>query len=375
MKKTNFLLNGSIGAAVIALLFFIGSCKKENQDPSSGGDNSAAQRVNLTNEFSEGCVYIYAGQNINVGSLCMEDIDTDNNGVDDALRICVTTGGCWEVTGVASWYGCATCMPPTNKAGNPIPGQFPYQSGSIATQSYCYTVPFSTLGFSCPGGSGSYRGAVHLNVHNTCTGATETGWAAGNRINSKGNWGTFFGFTITCDEVPPPPPNTCDETAFGQDNSASTCFTSATIDNLLGENPDINRWGWTNGAYSGDGSHTLTLRAGAAQCGAGTVVGTATVTRTGSTITFSYNVNSPYSLGQVHFYAGNTMLPVITNGCPNSPQCGDYTVAPGQYPYVGSVYPANTTTTGTITYPVSVTGDYYVVAHAAVSGFPCEDGN
>lgn len=354
-----------------AIIGFTG-CSKDESSPSGSAvkDNEPPAIINIDNQYAQGCVYIYAGQTINVGSLCLDDIDTDNDNVDDAVQVCVTTTGCWKVESVASWFGCSTCMPPTNKGGNPIPGQFPYQSGSISTQTYCFTFPFSAINMTCPGDFKSFRGAVHLEVRDTCTNTTQTGWAAGNRITTKGNWGTFFGFTIICND-PPPTNDNCHETAFGEDASASTCFTSSIIDALLGSGPDINRWGWTNGAYSGDGSHTLTLRAGAAHCSGGTNVGNVTFNRIGSVITVTYTTVSPYWLGQIHFYAGNAMLPQVTAGCPNSAQCGEYTVAPGQYPYISGVFEGTTTTTHTFVYPVSVTGDYYVVAHAAVYGFPC----
>jgi hypothetical protein len=370
MKTTSkFMKRSTISVlslvTLVTMALFINSCQKDSADLTENGSSSSTPMkiVTINNEYAQGCVYIFAGQNINVGSMCLNDIDTDSDGTDDALQVCLTTTGCWEINGVASWFGGSTAMPPMNKAGQPVPGHFPYQSGTLATQSYCFNIPFSSFGFSCPGNTINLRGAVHLNVRNTCNNTTQTGWAAGDRIAAKGNWGTFFGFNITCDEELPPPSNNCHETAFGQDNSASLCFTDPIIDALVG-GADINRWGWSNGIYSGDGSHTLTLRAGAAHCSGGTNVGTVTFSRTGSTITVTYTVVSPYWLGLIHFYAGNDRLYYECNG-----PCG-YTVAPGQFPYISATLDPSTTT-HTFTYPASVSGDYYVVAHAAVYGFPC----
>jgi len=377
MKTSNLVKRSVLSMFALVTLvtaaLFINGCTKESADLTGGTpDGSHLKIVNINNQYAQGCVYIYAGQNINVGSVCLDDIDTDSDGNDDALQVCVTTTGCWEMTSVKSWFGCGSCMPPINKAGQPVPGQFPYQSGTLATQTYCFNIPFSAIGFTCPGDAKSFRGAVHIDAHNTCDNTTQTGWAAGDRISSKGNWGTFFGFTIICD-TPPDNPNICHETAWGYDASNSgsnaTCFTS--IDCI-----SSNSWGWSNGLYTGDGSHTLTLRAGAGQCTGGTDVGTATFYRSGSTLYVTYTTSALHPLVKIHFYAGST--PVSQNGQaggnPNDPCSSSLnTVAPGQLGFIweACAFPPCETATTTHSFTVTVSGDYYVCAHSEVGGFAC----
>ncbi|MEY3405653.1 MAG: hypothetical protein RL161_1083, partial [Bacteroidota bacterium] len=70
----------------------------------------------------------------------------------------------------------------------------------------------------------------------------------------------------------------------------------------------------------------------------------------------------PYSLREIHLYAGNNLFPVIQNG----QQVGQYTIAPGKFPHKA----------GNLTGPSysltvnNLSGDIYIIAHAVVHGFP-----
>jgi len=364
MKKLLLL----IPVLLIAGIFFY-ACEEQNVV-----DPSGLQKVDVGYANSgQSCVQLTAGQNIDAGTVCFDDIDTNNDGTDDALLITYNTTGGWELVETHLFIGTATSQIPMTRSGNPIPGQFPYNSGNITGQTtYTITIPFTELGFSCPGPT-KYVVAAHASLRKVVNGVvvdTQTGWGAGTRINTKGNWGTYFDIYITCDETTPPPPGSCTETAFAKGES-STCFS---------EYPDFldnpTRWGWTNGPLS-NGTYTMTLWAGAGQCNInnGTNVGTLTVDYTGSTATVTYNVNPPYSLTEVHLYVGNEILPKKCTGNPNNPNnynC-EFTLAPGQYPIVNENLSEGTTS---ITYTVpNLSGQIYVVAHATVKGFPCTSGN
>lgn len=125
------------------------------------------------------------------------------------------------------------------------------------------------------------------------------------------------------------------ETAYAK--GGGQCFTALGFSN----------WGWTNPI--GPGTYTWPLWAGAGQCDTskGALVGTVTVTYSGSTVTVTYNVGSPYLLDETHVYAGTTSVPKDKKGKP--------TVAPGQY-----------------TNPGGFSGNVYVIAHAVV-GLPDPD--
>ncbi|MEJ5223757.1 MAG: hypothetical protein WHV44_04820 [Anaerolineales bacterium] len=129
------------------------------------------------------------------------------------------------------------------------------------------------------------------------------------------------------------------ETAFAKADSGSRCFLQ----------DGFSRWGWTN-QITAAGTYTMPLWAAAGQCDTskGTLVGSVTVTYTGSAVSYGYNVTTPYMLKETHFYAGKTMYPQVLSG-----KKLVNTVAPGQYYISSSLSPA----------PI------WVIAHAVV-GLP-----
>ncbi|HEX5001595.1 MAG TPA: hypothetical protein VFW78_03795 [Bacteroidia bacterium] len=354
----------------IALLgggaMWLSSCSSEEDQISN-----PSQRIDIGSSNSGvSCVQLTAGQNINSGNVCFDDIDTNGDNVDDAVQVCYTTIDGWELTEAHFFIGTSSSQIPMTKSGNPIPGQFPYNSGDITGQtSYCFTIPFSAIGFNCPGPT-MYVIAAHAAVRKSDGNGgyqTQTGWGAGTRITTKGNWGTYFNIWITC--TPNPPTETCTETAFAK-GSNSICFED--LQTLIGQ-PNGNgfRWGWSNGPITTPGTYTMTLWAGAGLCNTnnGTNVGTLTVVYTGTSATVTYNVVAPYMLTETHLYVGCTELYYDCNGS----NCG-YTLAPGQFPYTAD---HGTPGVSTYTYTVnnlSCPNGIYVVAHASVKGFVCEQG-
>jgi hypothetical protein len=93
------------------------------------------------------------------------------------------------------------------------------------------------------------------------------------------------------------------ETAFAM-GDAAVCFTD-----LGGAT-----WGWVNGDgthYILPGEYTWPIWAGATQCDtdSGTLVGTATVVYDGTEVRVTFNIDSPYILGDTHVYAGYDQIP------------------------------------------------------------------
>jgi hypothetical protein len=123
------------------------------------------------------------------------------------------------------------------------------------------------------------------------------------------------------------------ETAYGLGDTP-TCFI-----------PTFSNWGWTN-YIAGPSFESWDLWAGAGQCDTskGTLVGTVSVTYSGTGYVFvTFNVAPPNTIQSTHVYAGYNLFPTFK---------GKDTVAPGQYTNKG---------------PFS--GPIYVIAHAIV-GFP-----
>jgi hypothetical protein len=119
----------------------------------------------------------------------------------------------------------------------------------------------------------------------------------------------------------------------------------------------FSQWGWTNGRL-GPGYYKFDIYAGAAQCNPykGKKVGYLKVSYNGSTAVITYYMYSDYKMDETHLYVGNEPLPRDNNG--------DYTVAPGQYPYSHDLDNASTDTY-TIT---GLSGKIYIIAHAVVCG-------
>ncbi|HLG36434.1 MAG TPA: hypothetical protein VI757_16265 [Bacteroidia bacterium] len=372
MKTKISLLFIGLLAVVTAAVIGISSCSKEDASP-TGSDSPGMKYVDVNFQGSgQNCVQLTAGQTINVGSVCFDDVNTDNVSGDDALQVCYTTTGCWKIDEIHFWIGTSLTTMPQTRTGNPIPGQFPYAysfSGGVTT--YCFTIPFSVLGWSCPNTvSGKYLIAAHAAVRDTCTNQTQTGWGAGERIVTKGNWATYFSIYITCDDAPPPPDDCGCETAFGKSSAASTCFDQISC---TGNTP---RWGWSNGPYTCGTTDVLTLKAGAGgggTCGTGTDVGTVTVNyNCNGDVTVTYNMSTTPvgtcaapSLDEVHIYVGTTQTAMTTQGCGTeaSPCC---TISPGQF---GWTVDLSNATTYSHTFSGN-SGSIYVVAHAVVCGLP-----
>ena len=152
---------------------------------------------------------------------------------------------------------------------------------------------------------------------------------------------------------------TC-ETSFARKTVESyvRCFLNLDLDQ--NGTMDFNRWGWTNGPITESHVHTwYNIYAAAGQCdiSKGTFVGVMHVVYSEGTATVYIDMNSPYTLKETQLYIGNDILPKNN---------GQYTVAPGQYPYKHEDLVAADKDQYTIP---GLSGDLYIVLHATVCGF------
>jgi len=143
------------------------------------------------------------------------------------------------------------------------------------------------------------------------------------------------------------------ETAFAYGGDYAICFLDMDFDE--DGKRDFKNWGWSNGPLE-PGLYEFDIWAGAAKCNLnkGTLVGTLTIDYDGSTAIVNYTMDAGWMMQRTQLYVGSEPLP--RNG-------GEYTVSPGQYPYIHDpvVDPASDTYTVT-----GLSGDIYVVAHADV---------
>jgi hypothetical protein len=303
-------------------------------------------------------VKLVAGQSIDAGLVTFDDVDTDGNGQTDALQVTYSTKDGWVLSEIHLFVGNSLTSLPTTKSGNPQIGLFPYKSGAISTTSIIVTIPFSELGFSCAN-TEDYFVAAHASVKKG--GQSESAWGDGQRLVTRGNWAMYFTIFISCDTTPSNIEYTI-EKAFAYNANYSNCFTEYSEFNENG-----NRWGWTNGPLA-NGNYTFDVYATAGQCDItkGTKVGNLIVNYTGSTATVTMNISGTnpatgmaYGLEEFHLYAGTEEFPRNNKN--------ELTIAPGQFPYKASELNNIKTYTFTVN---NLSGNIYLIAHAAVSGFP-----
>jgi hypothetical protein len=344
--------------------------------------------VTVTANSGTECQSLLAGQTIEAGTVCY---DVDNSG--DAMTVTFDTTGGWELTEAHLWVGDSPEGYPSTPKGNPKVGNFPYNSGNISGATN-HIVTVSLAGWhdllQCDESLTLYSMAHAAVRKEDGSGGyqTETGWAAGDRVTTRGSWATqvTLDIGVTCEDVPPPPPppEHDHETAFAVStanalagathftSALSTCFLDIDIDGDM--NGDFSRWGWTNGDRTESamplydeqefvglsaGSYSFDIYAGAGKCdlSKGTLVGTLGVEYNGSTAVVTYTANNGYHFDEAHLYVGNDIL-AIDNG--------SYTVAPGQYQIVEE-FDVETTS---VTYTVgNLSGTIFVVAHGVAGPF------
>jgi hypothetical protein len=137
------------------------------------------------------CVTLLAGQSIDVGTVCIDDIG-------DQISITYTVTDGWELTEAHLWIGETLEDMPKTRKGNPKVGHFPYHSGDIAGEtSYSFYDDISLCNQT------AYMAAHAAVRRNNGDGAyqTESAWGSGPRIIEKGNWATYFTVEQSCTEI------------------------------------------------------------------------------------------------------------------------------------------------------------------------------
>jgi hypothetical protein len=146
--------------------------------------------------------------------------------------------------------------------------------------------------------------------------------------------------------------------AYGKKDEA-TCFID---DNDL----NTNRWGWTIGPISvnHDESYQIYQAAGGCNLNNGELIGTLYVIYESDYVLVDFVANEGYGFFETHLYVGNEKYPTKRNG--------QFTVAPGQYPYSNDIPSGSSFDDYKID---DVEGPIYIIAHAVVCPFKKEEKN
>lgn len=142
---------------------------------------------------------LYAGQDILVGTVIVS-IEGDNLCIRYELSAEALAAGCViKETHLAVGHEVGDI--PQTKKGSPIPGHFPYGDDKLAgVDSYEECISFEELGIEC---EDTIIIAAHAVVCCSNGGCCETAWGAEGepgqtRFVEKGNWATYFGYTVYC---------------------------------------------------------------------------------------------------------------------------------------------------------------------------------
>jgi len=92
---------------------------------------------------------------------------------------------------------------PMTRTGNPIPGRFPYKAYGLWSQSYEFIVNLTEMfGLECPTETTLYIAAhavvAKVDEYGNIV-RVETAWGEGTRFTSRGNWGMYFTYTVSCE--------------------------------------------------------------------------------------------------------------------------------------------------------------------------------
>lgn len=134
-------------------------------------------------------ILLIAGKNMPVGTVEVTN-DKDN------LYLDITTDANWSLTEIQLHIGkTIDDFPLAGRSGNPVPGKFDYADKTIPNLTeYRYTV---SLDDWAP--NDELMIALHAEVQLRSDGTLiekEGAWAAGQRFTERGNWATYFFYTI-----------------------------------------------------------------------------------------------------------------------------------------------------------------------------------
>jgi hypothetical protein len=336
----------------------------EATDAAQATDSDGNDEFVLPVKQTRTCVELIAGQTIRAGTVCMT-IEPPA-----VMNVLYTTTGGWELIQAQLAAGDSMSDVPLDSEGNPVIGQFAFDSGDITgATSHAFVVPLLNFRFngdfshdndtadSCDSVTAYLAAHAVLRKRNNdakwpATWQTETGWGHRAGIVDSGNWATFFNMSLECGAHESPQLEIC-ETSFAK-GGASTCFLEADFDQD-GNADGIEHWGWSNGPLAPGTGAAWPVYAAAGQCDL------AKATRVGSlSVSYGHDGNAQivfdrvgdFVLDEEHLHVGTEPLPRGSDE--------RSTITPGRYPIVRELDDA----THTENLVSGLQGDIYVTYHA-----------
>lgn len=277
---------------------------------------------------------IWAGQTNDVGTITVTNTNTHLT-----IDIQLTGGVVFDPSKdeqVKIWTGTDFTLMPQTNTGTPIPGQFPFKSGSgdpplpeASGSSYSLTIALADAGIVFPAGCNSTLHVVaHLDVFGSSISGGQTAFGGCIAGATGRRWWFYLDHVICCHDtvVDPPDLGGC-ETAFAKGNWVwVTDSNKANPEKLPTLYLIRNRWGWAINLLEG-GTFIRDLYAGAGlnNTAKGRKVGTVTVKWYNSAdplnpdavpnvVTVEYQLSAGYRLAETHVYASNLPPPTTAPG-------------------------------------------------------------
>jgi len=176
-------------AMAAAALLFVG-CQREDISPNQNNSISAVPATGSSStSVSSPCEQefeLMAGQHINAGNITVTNDD-------DFIYVTYNTENGWVLNETHLYVGDPSGIP-TNGAGNPTIGLFPYNDAHNGATSYTLTIPIDP-NLEC------YAVAAHASVSlidgNGNVVQSETAWSNGDQINNGGSWAMYSEYCLT----------------------------------------------------------------------------------------------------------------------------------------------------------------------------------
>ena len=135
-------------------------------------------------------VRLLSEKNLDVGTVTVANGAT-------TLFVTYTTKANYKLTATQVAVANTLAAIPVTSKGNPIPGQFPYQTKHANVTSFTYAIPRSGLG-------SSFFVAAHADVLKTAATKTEGAWGEGTAfVPGKRSWGMYFTAAMQSCNRPP----------------------------------------------------------------------------------------------------------------------------------------------------------------------------
>lgn len=157
----------------------------------------------LSSNLPISSVDLLAGKTgINVGQVTVKEVDSNNDGISDALAVTYNSTGGYNLDQVHVWVGTDATNAPKSPNGGLQPGQFMVVISTIAPNTTVYTanVPFALFGYTLCATT-TYQVVAHAHLSSLSDPTGVTAWGGSTLIypNDANVWAKYFNVNLKND--------------------------------------------------------------------------------------------------------------------------------------------------------------------------------